>query len=140
MSDKKDKITYTPEALVAGFGGAVSFSPAAAKAAAAELNKADDLGSADPDDAARAVQRAMYEATGLRVSIDTCLAALTSAHAQLARQGVTVGFTDQPGAARGESSANGDGGQTTGQGSGTAAATGAASVGAGAADAGSGKK
>lgn len=123
---------YTPADVVAGFGGAVTFSSSAASAVASELNKAGDLGAMRPDAAARTVRQAVADATGgLRVSIDTCLAALTGIHARHAAAGATVGPTDQEGAARATSSADGST-ASTGSGGGTAAATGAASVGAGA--------
>jgi hypothetical protein len=126
-----DGITYTAGDVVGGFAGAVTFSSAAAQAVAAEINKRGDLGSLSPDDAARHVQEAFHEGTGGgRVSIDVALAALTAIHARKASEGVTIGFTDQPGAARGESSA--DGGATAPAGSGTAAAAGPISAGAGA--------
>lgn len=131
---------YTTADVVAGFGGAATFSPAAAGAVAGELNKAGDLGAMHADDAAKAVQKAVFDGTGgLRVSIDTSLAALTGIHARHAAAGATVGPTDQEGAARATSSADGDGTTSTGSGGGTAAATGAASAGAGSVDTGAAK-
>jgi hypothetical protein len=128
MSDQK----YTPADVVAGFGGAVTFSAQSAAAVASALNAGPDLGALAPDDAAKAVQRAVFDATdGARVSIDTCLAALTGMHVRHAAAGATVGPTDQEGAARATSSPGG-GGTTPSTPGGTAAASGAASVGAGA--------
>ena len=134
-----DELTYSADDVVVGFGGAVTFSPAAAAATAAALNDAGDLGSMQPDDAAAAVQRAIFEATGdddnrggLRVSIDTCLAALTAMHVRAGLRGSTVGFTDQPGAARASSGGADGGSSSSGQGGGTAAGAGGASQGAGA--------
>lgn len=127
----EQKISYTPAEVAGGFAGAVTFSPEAARAVAEAINKRGDLGSMDPDDAARAVAEAFHEGTGGgRVSIDTALQALTAIHARKGLEGATVGYTDQPGAARGESST--DGGPSAPAGSGTAAAAGPASQGAGA--------
>lgn len=124
-------IKYNAGDVAGGFAGAVTFSAEAAGAVAAELNKAGDLGAMDPDDAARAVQAAVHRGTGgATVSIDLSLAALTAIHARKGAEGVVVGFTDQPGAARAGSSA--DGGASAPAGSGTAAAAGPGSQGAGA--------
>jgi len=110
---------YTADEVVAGFGGAVTFSADAAKATAAELNKAGDLGAMAPDVAAKAVREAVKTATGgLRVSIDTAGTALATMHAIKARQGVQIGPAADP-----------DATPATG---GTAAAAGGASQGAGA--------
>lgn len=137
------KLRYTPAEVVMGFGGAVTFSPEAARAVADAITDAGELGSMTPDDAARAVQAAVFTATGesdgrggirngLPVSIDTSLAALTAIHASKGAAGAVVGFEDQAGAARGSSGGTG-GGSAGATGSGTAAAAGAASQGAGAA-------
>lgn len=140
-NEKGDTITYTAEDAAAGFAGAATFSPEAAGKVAKAITDAGPLGDLDPDEAGRRVQEAVYEATGeahnggtrngLRVSVDTCLTAVSAMHARKAFQGFQVGRGDQGAGAARATSGSGDAGPQGGQG--TAAAVGAGSQGAGAA-------
>jgi hypothetical protein len=114
--------TYTPSAedVAAVFAGSIAFGSGTAAAVAAEIGKitgtdADGhsvkglaaLGAQAPDDAGRAIAAAVTRATkgpdddtGLLVSIDTCLAALSllSARAALAGHQRGSGSDSQPAA------------------------------------------
>ncbi|MDQ3125153.1 MAG: hypothetical protein M3Q74_06050 [Pseudomonadota bacterium] len=114
-----------------------AFSDGAAGEIATAIGKVDNIGDMAPDDAARAVQKAVHDATGQRVSVDASLQALQVMHAEANAAGDQVGGEgDAPaGAETATSSGKPDDGGAThhaggGQSTGTATAGGTAGAGA----------